>query len=147
MVDPLSSMLLILLLPAVATAQDDPAQDDPADPPVAEAVTEATASTDGPRRRRYTALNAGLERVSDTFGNTLSAQMGGLDVHFGTQINDTIGVYVPLHLAFGPNGLPARSTTNFLSHLGRGGTADQRRRMRKAGPWPRLLLEARPRRS
>lgn len=58
-------------------------------------------SEDGPRRRRYTAALVGLETVRDAAGNSLTATMGGLDAAFGIQLNDTIGVYAPLHLAFG----------------------------------------------
>ncbi len=86
-----SGMLAILLwLPTTAEAQEDP-EGPPAD----------SSLEDGSRRRRLTAAGGGLERVSDSYGTSLTATMAGLDVHFGTQLNDTIGVYVPLHLYFG----------------------------------------------
>jgi hypothetical protein len=42
----------------------------------------------------------GLESVSDELGDSLSAPMGGLEVAFGMQLNDTVGGYVPWHLSF-----------------------------------------------
>lgn len=43
----------------------------------------------------------GLERVADDFGNSLSAPMGGIDVAFGHQFSDPLGLSVPIHLSMG----------------------------------------------
>jgi len=98
-------ILAVLGTPAIATAQeaDPPIEAPPAEESVPDQASSATGSdsSDGARRRRLTAAMGGLESVSDDYGNKLSAPMGGLDVAFGTQINDIIGIYVPLHLSFG----------------------------------------------
>ena len=88
----------LLLTSPLAVAQED-SEPLPHEEVAPEEVTEV--ATDGARRRRATTVMGGIERVSDAFGTTLSAPMGGFDVAFGTQINDTLGVYVPFHLSFG----------------------------------------------
>lgn len=113
--------LLLLSAPLVAFADDEPAPevDEPAAEEVAPEADEAATdevenhdgSTDTPppaddgagggRRRRLTAAMVGLETVADDFGNSLAAPMGGIDVAFGHQFDDTFGLSVPIHLSMG----------------------------------------------
>ena len=123
---------LLLSTSAIAASQDDGDDVDesaeeppasPAPPPASPTPPPAAAPTndDGARRRRLIAAMVGLETVSAS-GTKLTATMGGIDAHFGTQISDTIGVYVPLHLSLGvfPSlgtvaGIPAGLTGTFAA--------------------------------
>lgn len=89
--------------PTEATAEDESAEPAPEPAPADEppATAPSTVDQNSARRRRGTALGAGVERISDAFGNSLAAPMGVLDLRFGTQINDLVAVYVPLHLSIG----------------------------------------------
>jgi hypothetical protein len=53
---------------------------------------------DGPRFRFGVAAGAGLLSASDDFGNSASGTYYGLDLRFGAQISDLIGVYACLSL-------------------------------------------------
>ncbi|MCB9673250.1 MAG: hypothetical protein H6734_27550 [Alphaproteobacteria bacterium] len=135
-------------IPSLALAEDTPPAEDV---PAPEASDEAGVETDEPapasdeaapaaapvanepmvgssgggmklHRRRGIAAMVGIENVSDDFGNSLSAPMGGIDVRLGTQIGDVLGIYAPLHLAFGSfqglgtvGGVPAGLTGTFAA--------------------------------
>ena len=81
----------VLMLQTTASATEPT----PAPPP------EADPGSSGLRRRTGISLLVGSERVSDDFGNHLSATMYGFDTRWGVQINDHLGIYVPLHLSIG----------------------------------------------
>ena len=100
-----TALLATLSLAGSASAQEaeeaEEAEQTEGTEQTAESTSLGTTADDGPRRRRGTAASVGIQTLSDSFGNSLSAPMAGMDVSFGTQINDRFAVYVPIHLSFG----------------------------------------------
>lgn len=75
-----------------AAAEEAPAAVAPAGAAPADAST-SEGGGDGTRFRFGVALGGGLLSVSDDFDNSASGAYYGLDLRFGAQINDMIGVY------------------------------------------------------
>ncbi len=84
--------------PTDATSTDEEASQEVAPPGAAPAdASDASATSagggDGVRFRFGIAAGGGLLSAEDDFGNTASGEYFGLDLRFGAQINDLIGVY------------------------------------------------------
>jgi len=82
---------VIFMLSTIASAEEPHPEASPGTDPVSSGI----------RRRTGISLLVGSEKVSDDFGNHLSATMYGFDTRWGVQLNDHVGIYVPLHISIG----------------------------------------------